>query len=147
MRLASQWKFPGEQYSWRLARCITPVVSLRIPHKRKDKSAMKLNNVVKSILKTAVYIMDQTAEQVDRASDRASELADDARSTFYPREDHTMRNLLAFAAGIGVGVGAGMLLAPSSGNELRSTISDKVQEISNKVTSRGESYPTGTDAR
>ena len=33
---------------------------------------MKLNNVVKSILKTAVYLMDQTADTVDRASSRAS---------------------------------------------------------------------------
>lgn len=110
---------------------------------------MKLNNVVKSILKTAVYIMDQTAEQVDRASDRASDLADEARNAIYPREDHTLRNLLAFAAGIGVGVGAGMLLAPSSGTELRSQISDKVQEIGNKVRSRTENYPTasGSDVR
>jgi len=105
---------------------------------------MKLNNLVRSILKTAVYIMDQTAEQVDRASDRASEIADDARNAIYPREDHTLRNLLAFAAGIGVGVGAGMLLAPSSGTELRSNISDKVQEIGNKVRNRADAYSTGT---
>jgi gas vesicle protein len=108
---------------------------------------MKLSNVVKSILKTAVYIMDQTAETVDRASDRASELADDARSAIYSREDHTLRNLLAFAAGVGVGVGAGMLLAPSSGAELRDSISDKVQEIGNKVRNRGDMYSTGTEAR
>ena len=73
---------------------------------------MKLNNVVKSILKTAVYLMDQTADTVDRASSRASEMAEDARDAIYPREDHTVRNLLAFAAGVGVGIGAGMLLAP-----------------------------------
>lgn len=106
---------------------------------------MKLNNLVKSILKTAVYIMDQTSEQVDRASERASEIADDARNAIYPREDHTLRNLLAFAAGIGVGVGAGMLLAPSSGTELRNNISDKVQEIGNKVRNRADAYSTGTE--
>jgi gas vesicle protein len=53
---------------------------------------------------------------------------------------------MAFAAGIGVGVGAGLLLAPSSGTELRTSINDKVQEIGNKVRNRGESYATGTDA-
>jgi gas vesicle protein len=91
--------------------------------------------------------MDQTAEQVDRASDRASELAEDARNAIYP-EDHTLRNFLSFAAGIGVGVGVGMLLAPSSGTELRSTITDKVQDISNKMKGRGgESYATGTEVR
>lgn len=106
---------------------------------------MKLNNVLRSVLKTAVYIMDQTAEQVDRASDRASEIAENAREAIYPGEDHTLRNVLAFAAGIGVGVAAGMLLAPSSGTELRDNISDKVQEISNKVRNRAEEYSTGTE--
>lgn len=107
---------------------------------------MKLSKIVRSLLKTAVYVMDQTAEQVDRASERASELADNARSAIYP-EDHTLRNFLSFAAGIGVGVGVGMLLAPSSGTELRNTIGDKVQDISNKMRGRGETYPTGTETR
>jgi YtxH-like protein len=106
---------------------------------------MKLSKLVRSILKTAVYVMDQTVDTVDRATDRASEFAEDARSAIYPRQDHTLRNVFAFAAGVGVGVGAGMLLAPSSGMELRNSISDKVQEISNKVKNRGEAYSTGTE--
>ena len=106
---------------------------------------MKLNNVVKSILKTAVYLMDQTADTVDRASTRASEMAEDAREALYPREDHTLRNVMAFAAGVGVGIAAGMLLAPSSGTELRNNITDKVQEITNRVANRAESYSTGTE--
>lgn len=109
---------------------------------------MKLSNIVKSVLKTAVYIMDQTAEKVDRASDRASEIAHETRSRISGHEDHTLRNFFAFAAGVGVGVGAGILLAPSSGTELRNTIGDKVHEMSNKVRNRGsEAYPTGTEAR
>jgi hypothetical protein len=106
---------------------------------------MKLNSVVRSILKTAVYLMDQTADTVDRASSRASEMAEDAREAFYPREDHTMRNFFAFAAGIGVGIATGMLLAPSSGTELRNNISDKVQEITNRVANRADAYSTGTE--
>lgn len=105
---------------------------------------MKLSKLVRSALKTAVYIMDQTAEQVDRASERASEMADNAREVIYPQRDHTLRNLIAFAAGVGVGVGAGMLLAPSSGTALRGSISDKVQDISNRFRNRGESFATGT---
>jgi YtxH-like protein len=108
---------------------------------------MKLNNLVKSILKTAVYLMDQAADTVDRASDRAVEFADDARSVVYPKEDRRLRNLIAFAAGVGVGVGAGMLLAPSSGTEFRNTIGDKVHEISNRVRNRSENYSTGTEPR
>ena len=107
---------------------------------------MKLSKLVRSILKTAVYVMDQTAEQVDRASSRASEMAEDARNAIY-HEDHTVRNLVSFAAGIGVGVGVGILLAPSSGTELRNTISDKVHDISNKVRGYGETHPTGTETR
>jgi gas vesicle protein len=105
---------------------------------------MKLSNVVKSIFKTAVYIMDQTADTVDRASDRASEIAQETRSAIYPTENHTLRNLFAFAAGVGLGVGAGMLLAPSSGSELRNSIGDKVQEIGNKVRNRAETYSSST---
>jgi len=108
---------------------------------------MRINNVVKSILKTAVYLMDQAADTVDHASHRAVELAEDARSAVYPREDRTLRNLIAFAAGVGVGVGAGILLAPSSGTELRNNIGDKVHEIGNKVRNRSENYSTGTEMR
>lgn len=108
---------------------------------------MKLNKLVRSILKTAVYIMDQTSDQVDRATSRASEMADDAREMIYPSDDHTLRNVLSFAAGIGVGVGVGILLAPTSGAELRGSISDKVQDIGNRVRGRGETYKTGSDVR
>src|SRR5205823_14735179 len=60
-------------------------------------------------------------------------------------EDHTLRNFLAFAAGVGVGIGAGKLLAPSSGEELSNNITDKVQEITNRVSSRDAEYSTGTE--
>jgi gas vesicle protein len=108
---------------------------------------MRLNQAVRSILKTAVYLMDATADQVDRTSQRAAEIAQDTREAIYPSTNYTLRNMLSFAAGIGVGVGAGLLLAPASGAEFRSSISDKVHEISNKVKRRGETSPTGTDPR
>jgi len=106
---------------------------------------MKISKLIKSALKTAIYVMDQTADQVERVSDRANDIADSARDTLIPHENHTLRHLLSFAAGIGVGVGVGMLLAPSSGEELRGTISHKVQDIGNRVAGRGETYATGTD--
>jgi hypothetical protein len=108
---------------------------------------MKLDKFVKSILKSVVYIMDETADRVDRVSDRASEFADTTRSVIYPNQGNTMRNIISFAAGIGVGVAAGMLLAPASGQEIRDSISDRVQNISEKVRGRAESYATGTDMR
>jgi YtxH-like protein len=109
--------------------------------------AMKLNKLVKSALKTAVYLMDETADQMDRVSERASSIADNARGVIRPNEGHGFRNFMTFLLGVGVGVGAGMLLAPSSGEELRNSLSDKVQDISDRVTGRSEAYATGTDMR
>lgn len=115
---------------------------------------MRWNAILRSLLKTAVYIMDQTSEQADRASERAADLAaqaksaiSDAKSAIYPEEDNTLRNVLSFAVGVGVGVGAGILLAPSSGEETRNSISDRVHDIGDKVRSRvsGKKYATGTE--
>ena len=108
---------------------------------------MKLDKFVKSILKSVVYVMDEASDRVDRVSDRASQFADTTRSVIYPNEGRALRNLMSFAAGIGVGVAAGMLLAPSSGQELRESISDRVQSIGEKVRRRSEPYATGTDVR
>jgi|SRR5215467_14547641 len=108
---------------------------------------MKTSSLLKSILKTAVYIMDSTADSVDRVSERASHFADDARDVIYPDRGNTMRNILSFAAGVGVGVAAGVLLAPQSGAELRHSIGDRVQDISDRVRAKGEGYATGTDMR
>jgi hypothetical protein len=110
-------------------------------------TTMKFNSLLRSVLKTAVYIMDSTSDSVDRVSDRASRMAEDARSAIYPDGDNTLRNLLSFAAGVGLGVAAGVLLAPKSGAELRSSIGDKVQDISDKVRGRADAYATGTDLR
>jgi hypothetical protein len=108
---------------------------------------MKLDKFVKSILKSVVYIMDEASDRVDRVSDRASEFAANTRSVIYPNEGNTLRNVVSFAAGVGVGIAAGLLLAPSSGEELRNSIGDKVQNISDKIKGRGEPYATGTDIR
>jgi hypothetical protein len=108
---------------------------------------MKWNRILKSLLKTAVYVMDEASDRVDRVTDRASDFADDARSAIF-EEDHTLRNVLLFAAGVGVGVGAGLLLAPASGEEIRNSIGEKVQDISDKVKGRmsNQNYgATGTE--
>ena len=120
-----------------------------------------MNKLLKSVLKTVVYLLDQTesvaedmrdrmADSVDRAGDRMSDLRDRARD-FYPGEDHTLRNILTFAAGVGVGVGAAILFAPASGEEIRSQIGEKVQDISDRVrdkfssASEGRRSATGTE--
>ena len=88
---------------------------------------MRLNRLLKSLLQTGVYIMDQATGHVERASDRASQLADQAKSIIHPKDDHTLRNILSFSVGVGLGVGAGILLAPSSGAEIRGSIIDMVK--------------------
>jgi gas vesicle protein len=117
-----------------------------------------MNNLIRSILKTAVYFLDQTdrftsdvknrvSEGVGRASDRISDLRDQAED-LYSGDDHTVRNVLTFVAGVGVGVGAALLFAPASGEELRGQIGDKVQDIGDRVRERFSARPsTGTEGR
>jgi|ERR1700722_4916248 len=119
-----------------------------------------VNHLMKSVLKTAVYFLDQTdrvagdvrdrvTETVDRAADRMSELNDQAHD-LYRGPDHTLRHILMFATGVAVGVGAGMLLAPASGDEIRGTIGEKVQDIGDRVRDRFSSEmrraATGTES-
>jgi hypothetical protein len=115
---------------------------------------MTMNKLLKSVLKTVVYLLDQTesvaegmrdrvADGVDRAGDRMSDLRDRARD-FYPGEDHTLRNILTFAAGVGVGVGAAILFAPASGEEIRNQIEEKVQGIGDRVRDRFSSAASQT---
>ena len=118
-----------------------------------------MNKLLKSVLKTVVYLLEQTedvaedmrdrvSESVDRASDRVSDLRDRARD-IYGAEDHTLRNVLTFAAGVGVGIGVAMLFAPASGEEIRNQIGEKVQDIGGRVRDRFSSETqraaTGTE--
>ena len=118
-----------------------------------------MNNLLKSILKTAVYFLDQSdrvaadmrdriSNSLDSAADQVSDLRDRAHDLY--EGDHTFRNVLTFVAGVGVGVGAAMLLTPASGEEIRGQIGEKVQDISGRVRDRFSSErksATGTEGR
>jgi gas vesicle protein len=109
-----------------------------------------MNDLIRSILKTAVYFLDQTnsfasdardrfTDTASRAADRVSSRVSDLRDQvddLYSNDDNTMRNVLTFVAGVGVGIGAAMLFAPASGEEIRSQIGDKVQDIGDRVRER-----------
>lgn len=129
------------------------------------------SNLLKAALKAGVCFLDQTgsaasdardrvAEGFDRASDHVSDFGDrasrklsdlgDRARDLYPQEDHTMRNVLMFGAGIAVGAGIGMLMAPASGEETRDEIRAKVHEFGGRVKDRvkekvSQVMPTGTD--
>lgn len=106
-----------------------------------------MNQLLKSVLKTVVYLLDQTedtagdvrdrvSERVGRVADRVSDLRDRAQDLYSGTQDHTLRNILTFAAGVGVGVATAMLFAPASGEEIRSQIGEKVQDIGGRVRDR-----------
>ncbi|HEV3306859.1 MAG TPA: YtxH domain-containing protein [Candidatus Sulfotelmatobacter sp.] len=115
-----------------------------------------MNNLIRSILKTAVYFLDQTnsftsdvrdrvSDGLGRAANRASDLRDEAQD-YLSGEDHTARNVLTFVAGVGVGIGAALLFAPASGEEIRGQIGDKVHDIGDRVRERFSSRTsTGTE--
>ena len=117
-----------------------------------------MKNLVKSILKTAVYFLDQSdrfasdvrdrvSDTVDQAAQQVSDVRDQARQ-LYAGEDHNLRNALTFAAGVGIGLSAAILLVPASGQETRDAIGETVQEFGGRFRDRFSSAvrtATGTE--
>ncbi len=110
------------------------------------------------LLGTGVYLLDSMR---DRLSDVADDFRGAARDTYGEAsrrvsrasdamrgEDHRgVSTAAALLIGIGVGVGVGMLLAPASGEETRSNLSNKVHEFGDRMRdkfSSGEEPSTGT---
>lgn len=107
-----------------------------------------MNKSLRALLKTAIYVVDQFSDRVDRASDqvadRVSDFTERGKAMVSREQDHTLRNVAIFAAGLGVGIGVGILWAPASGQEMRDSISKKVQNIGEQV---GEGLRTEVRAR
>ena len=120
----------------------------------------RMSNLLKSVLKTAVYLLEESGDTANdvrdrvsrgygRASDRISDLGEQARD-LYTGENYAMKSALMFGAGLALGVGAGLLLAPASGEETRGAIGDKVEEFRGQVRDRfssssRRSSATGTE--
>lgn len=110
------------------------------------------------LLGTGVYLLDSMRGRLTDVMDDVSGAARDTYSEASRRvsrasnvirgEDHRgMSTAAALLIGVGVGVGVGMLLAPASGEETRSNLSNKVHEFSDRVRdkfSSGEEPSTGT---
>ena len=92
-----------------------------------------MNRFLNSLLKTGVCLLNQYYEQVDRASERVSDLVDRGKDLVLEPKDNTLRNIISFAAGMGVGVGAGLLFAPASGSDTRSSLREKVQDLGRRA--------------
>jgi YtxH-like protein len=96
------------------------------------------------LLGTGVYLLDSLR---DRLSEGMEDFTERARETYgeasrrVGRASDAIRgedgsgisSVAALLIGVGVGVGVGMLLAPASGEETRSTISNKVQEFGDRM--------------
>jgi hypothetical protein len=96
------------------------------------------------LLGTGVYLIDslrdRLTEGVDDISDRARDTYNEASKRVSRASDvirgedhHHLSTAAALLIGVGVGVGVGLLLAPASGEETRSNISNKVQEFGDRV--------------
>ena len=111
------------------------------------------------LLGTSVFLLDSLR---NRLSERADEITDRARDVYEEGSrrasravdvvrgnDHTgLKTATALLAGVGVGFGVAMLVAPASGRETRDAISGKVQEFGDRVrdkfTSETRDPGTGT---
>lgn len=94
-----------------------------------------MNRFLKSLLRLGLDLVEQS-ERTGRGLRR--------------QEDHTVRNVISFTAGIAVGVGIGILLAPESGEKTRSSIAGKIHGAGARVRGRfsPEKKPaTGTEGK
>jgi hypothetical protein len=102
-----------------------------------------LKKVLRSVLKTAVDLLEQSErvsgrmrdgvnEGIDRAGGRLSDLRHQAMD-LYGHEDHTVRNVVSLVAGVGVGIGLAILFAPASGEQVRNSITERVQAVGDRV--------------
>ncbi len=114
---------------------------------------MNLNKFLKTALKTGLYFLEQsdkaTAPIRKRVKDQVEGLTDRTRQAILGPEDHTVRNAVSLAAGIGLGVALGMIFAPASGEETRRFLAEKAQDARAKVRGRfpPENGSTVADAR
>jgi ElaB/YqjD/DUF883 family membrane-anchored ribosome-binding protein len=110
-----------------------------------------MNKFLKLLLGTSLYLLEQSDSATRKVRERAigeiEDLRDVAREKYETAADRVARasrairgddsqvvgNALRFVAGVGVGIGVGLILAPASGEETRSVIAGKVQDIGDKV--------------
>jgi hypothetical protein len=110
-----------------------------------------MNKLLKLLLGTGLYVLEQsdhsTKKMRDRAAGELNDLRDAAQEKYEVAVDRVSRasrairgedspvlgNALRFVAGVGVGVGLGLIFAPASGEETRSVLVNKAQGFGDKV--------------
>ena len=116
---------------------------------------MNIKKVLKVALGTGLFLLDQPDEakrnvrskisgQVDDLRERAQDtyqVAADrmgrAADVLRGEDDHrSLWNAVRLVAGIAIGIGVGLLIAPANGDETRSRLADKAQEFGDNVRQR-----------
>jgi len=110
-----------------------------------------MNTLLKTLLGVGLYLLERSDDATKSARDRAAARMDDLRDAAQEKyetatervrrasrairgeDNEVLRNTLFFAAGIGVGLGVGLILAPASGDETRSVIAGKVHDMGGRV--------------
>jgi YtxH-like protein len=96
-----------------------------------------VNKFLRSLLKTGVYLLEQSDHTASDLRDRVKAQVEDltfrARQAIRGQEDHTVRNAVSFAAGTALGIGVTILFAPASGEETRRALAGKVRNVGDRV--------------
>jgi hypothetical protein len=120
------------------------------------------NTLLDALLGAGLYLLDPVrdrfADRFDDLRDKADEFKGKAQDRFETATERLGRasrviqgedeggisTVGAVLIGVGIGVGLGLLLAPASGEEIRSNLADKVQDFGEKVRDRFSEQQTGT---
>ena len=109
-----------------------------------------MKKLMRSALKTALYLMElseqASANVRDRVSDQLDDVKAEARRTYAAAadrvgettrslrgENHVVRTTLLFAGGVGAGLALGVMFAPARGEETRQAIAQRFGDIGSRV--------------
>jgi hypothetical protein len=130
----------------------------------------KLNNktLLNVLIGTGLYLLDPIRDRLvdrigdfgDRAKDIFESGSDKAKETYgvgservrrasevlRGEDSHVWSTVGALLVGVGIGVGVGILIAPASGEETRTNLADKVQDLGGKVWSRADEARAAANA-
>ena len=85
-------------------------------------------------------LKDRFRDTYDTATDRVGRATDALRGE---KDSHILGKVGALLIGVGIGVGVGLLIAPASGEETLSEITDKVSDFGDKVREHTGKKPQG----
>jgi hypothetical protein len=115
---------------------------------------MKMKEILKVALGAGLFMLNQSDHLRKSVWERVAELVDDlgdlardkyqtaaetfekATSVVRRSDNRAVWNALRFTVGLGVGVGVGLLVAPANGEETRTRLAEKGQELNANVRER-----------